>query len=148
MDIESTINKFIAPVEKHAQLMGAGMAIIRGGTGQGSVIGGFSDSIARAMAGGLHAPEWQNILNYLSNDEATKQALMAAIAGYFVKDLNNPTLKRVGEIAYKAGSGYAMVMAAYALTYFSTHSPAPPNFKGNTYQPESSSSDYMTRGLI
>jgi hypothetical protein len=118
MDIESTIGKFLNPIEKHGTLIGVGLQLI-------GDINPLLDSINIAMGGGLHAPEWRNILNATFNDPNNRMAIAAAVAGYFLKDATgNATFKKGMQVLQNVGLGYAVAYAFTSGFYFSTHSPA------------------------
>ena len=127
MNFGSTIDKILNPIEKNGKLLGVGIF----GLQQIGVIGGGSnvplmDSINRVLSGGLHAPEVGNIINYVTADTNTKNALMAAIIGYIGKDITGyKYIDQAFDIAYKIGFGYFVSNMIAAGLYYSTHSPAP-----------------------
>jgi hypothetical protein len=148
MNIETTLNKVLNPVSKHGELIGVGAFMMKP-----NAIEGFADSIQRAMSGGLHMLEVENYINWIKdtnpNGANIIQAAAVGITGYILKDAtNNPTISRLGEIAQKAATGWALTSAAFGALYFSTHSPPPPNMRsGSRTSTPVSNSNYMERSL-
>jgi len=128
MDIEGSINKFLAPVEKYGSWIGAGAALLIPDMQGNSVLNGLTGSINNLLAGQVHAPEVTNIINDLvANDVAP---VVAAAVGMALESMGHRTVSQVGAILKKVGIGYAVFFALQSILYYSTHSPAKGNDQG------------------
>ena len=132
MNIESTANKFLNPISKHGELVGAGAFMVRP-----TVFTGFVDSISRITQGNVHMLEVQNYINFLTQSSQSNfvSAVAAAVAGYFIKDAAPGMFGKIGEILQKVGTGYAIGEAAYGALWYSTHSPGANTTGRNTNIP-------------
>jgi len=116
MNIESTLNKVLNPVEKFSSLIGAGAALI-------PRLDSIQGEISNAMMGQVHMPNIQNFMSDVSSNPNYKNAAIVALLGYFGKDaINNSSIRKLAEIAEKAGVAYLVAGVAENLAYYSTHS--------------------------
>jgi hypothetical protein len=116
MQIEGTINKFLAPVQKNSSLLGAGVSALER-------LPNIQDIVSRILSGQLHMPNVRNWITEVVNAPQYQSAAMVAILGYVLKDaVDNSTVKKLAEIAQNVGIAYVATGAAIDLAYFSTHS--------------------------
>ena len=141
MDINSTVNKLVSPIEKNATLIGAGLSGLR-------FYPGMVDSITKLVSGQGHAPNIQNMINDAMTVPEVKTAAMALVAGYVLKDATgNSTITKLASAAQKGATGYLAVYAAANILYFITHAGEGCQNSGFTKPQETpTSSPIMNRG--
>jgi hypothetical protein len=123
-------SRVLNPIEKHGELVGAGLCLFT----TTNNIGSFMDSINQIIAGRLHAPEVNNIVRAITGNLIGPIGIAAA--GYFAQDMfSQPALKKVGSIVQKAATGYTLVALANYILWYSTHSPGPAGVSGGSSVP-------------
>lgn len=140
MNLESTINKILNPVEKNATLLGAVLAVLPG-------ISEISDSVTQIMQGHIHAPNVSNLFTDLTTDPNMRTAAIAAILGYIGEGAtSNRTIQGISTIAKNAGVGYLAAGASVTTLYLMTHADLGCDKDGFT-KPPVGSSNVKTSGL-
>jgi hypothetical protein len=133
MDIGSTIDRWLSPVEKNAGLIGAGLSALFNLQN-----GSLTNNVGLLMQGKIHFPNISEFTQLFSDPNFMTPAA-AALVGYILKgSTNNATLKKVGGIAQGLGTGYAAVEALLYAIYSVTHS----NPTGNGSSRSGGSSGY------
>ncbi len=118
MDIEGGISKLLNPVEKHAGLIGAGLAAFQ--KYQDGTIPYIADSLVR---GRVHFPDLHEAQMFIQQEPNLIPAALVAMAGWALKDAtSNSTLKKLAGAAQNGGTAYAAVVLGMALLSSMTQS--------------------------
>jgi hypothetical protein len=116
MQIEGTINKFLAPVQKNSSLLGAGVSALER-------LPNIQGIASQVLSGQIHMPNVKNWVTQVVTAPQYQSAALVAIIGYVLKDaVDNITIKKLAEIAQNVGTAYVATGAAIDLAWWSTHS--------------------------
>lgn len=117
MNVESTFNKFVTPIERNGTVIGAGAELLSYG------VQPLADSISRLLTGNAHLPNLGVMVQDLIYlNPRFKTFATAAVAGWALKgSINNSTIKNLASAAQKIGTGGVIAAALTEVLYYSTH---------------------------
>jgi len=114
----SIINKVLAPMDKYSAYIGGGARVLE-------KIPEIQDSVNQILAGNVHMPNITNLINQIISpyDEAYKTAIMAAIGGFILENLDiHPLLTKIAKVTHKGATAYLVAGLAENALHYATHS--------------------------
>jgi len=114
------VNGIIGKIKDNADKLGA-VAFLMSTEDGNKQLDNLLSSIQQLSAGVLHAPDVTLELQLFAQREG-KSAILAYIAGEFLKEINIPKIGNIGKPLQNAAIGYAMTGLVVRMLYGATHS--------------------------